>query len=435
MHLMLFLITLGLIRSGYDLFPFSFGRLPLAIPNDPNYLRYLAWMTRDDEPHMIKRGSTDSVDGVEKERSLFMDMMEIYFEDNNKNGNVFTKENLMKMKEVEDLFFNNAEYQRNYCLLNYLDGVSQGCAKPTSVLRYFDGSMQNIDERFYDPTFNNVEGIFYLANTHNSTKGRLQYHLGVNFEITPPFARSVITRARIVVGWPLEGFINSTTDEDAQLKKVKEFMVAHFQDDATRLFGEGVGDMDFFFSSIALLQSMIQTTVFKDLALSGGSMIFIILFIIFQTTSFWVALLAVFSIVSSFIGTNLIYRIVLGYRYLGIFHVLAVFIILGIGADDVFVFYDTWKETSHHQYKSLAHRMSNCYRKASLAMLFTSFTTAVAFIVSATSTFVVIYSFGVFAGVLVAVNYLSVIIFFPCVVVTYHIYWEKYKCCCCYIKV
>jgi len=121
----------------------------------------------------------------------------------------------------------------------------------------------------------------------------------------------------------------------------------------------------------------------------------------------------------------------LDYRYLGIFHVLTVFIILGIGADDIFVFFDSWKETGHHEYKSLAHRMSNCYRKSSIAMLFTSITTAMAFIVSATSPFVVISSFGVFAGILVAVNYLSVIIFFPCVVVTYHLYWEKNRCCCC----
>ncbi len=36
-----------------------------------------------------------------------------------------------------------------------------------------------------------------------------------------------------------------------------------------------------------------------------------------------------------------------------------------------------------------------------------------------------------FTGILVCVNYISVIIFFPSVVVTYHLYWEKYKCCCC----
>ena len=59
---------------------------------------------------------------------------------------------------------------------------------------------------------------------------------------------------------------------------------------------------------------------------------------------------------------------------------------------------------------------------------------AVAFIVSATSPFIVVSSFGVFAGILVAVNYISIIIYFPTVVVTYHLFWDRFKCCCCCIK-
>ena len=38
------------------------------------------------------------------------------------------------------------------------------------------------------------------------------------------------------------------------------------------------------------------------------------------------------------------------------------FIVLGIGADDIFVFCDTWKETGQFKYKSLAHRISDAYR-------------------------------------------------------------------------
>ena len=60
-------------------------------------------------------------------------------------------------------------------------------------------------------------------------------------------------------------------------------------------------------------------------------------------------------------------------------------------------------------------------------MFFTSVTTAMAFAVSATSPFLAVYSFGVFSCILVAVNYISVIIFFPTVIITYHLYWEKYK--------
>ena len=125
------------------------------------------------------------------------------------------------------------------------------------------------------------------------------------------------------------------------------------------------------------------------------------------------------------------FRFVCDFRYFGFFHVLAVFIILGIGADDIFVFFDTWKESEYKSFPSLAHRLSYAYKRAARAMFFTSITTATAFIVSATSPFLGISSFGVFSGVLILVNYLSVIIFVPTVIVTYHVWWEKYKCCCC----
>ena len=49
----------------------------------------------------------------------------------------------------------------------------------------------------------------------------------------------------------------------------------------------------------------------------------------------------------------------------------------------------------------ICFRMSFTYKKAARAMFFTSATTATAFIVSASSPFLSVSSFGVFAGVLV----------------------------------
>ena len=38
---------------------------------------------------------------------------------------------------------------------------------------------------------------------------------------------------------------------------------------------------------------------------------------------------------------------------------------------------------------------------------------------------------GLFSGVLIIVNYLSVITYFPSVVIVYHLYFDKYQCLCC----
>jgi predicted RND superfamily exporter protein len=117
----------------------------------------------------------------------------------------------------------------------------------------------------------------------------------------------------------------------------------------------------------------------------------------------------------------IIYQYIFQLRYFGVLHILTLYIILGIGADDIFVFYDTWKNSASKGKAiagDLSTRLSWTFRRASKAMLVTSATTFVAFVATAVTPFVGIQTFGVFAATLVLVNYLIVITFFPCVVGT-----------------
>ncbi|KAK2158902.1 hypothetical protein LSH36_162g08051 [Paralvinella palmiformis] len=426
-HIFFVLITVILMKTGYDILPITFDRLPLDIKDNVDYLRDMAWTHRDDEDNkdLVKRQSYSGGSSTESERTTITDVVEICFEI--PGGNVFTKENLKALEEAENNFFNNERFQKSFCLLD--DGGA--CKKPRSIIRYFDGTFSAMDPAFYDPEFDNIALVLAKANSNRLINEKLQYHLGKDATITADEARSSITRSAIMVGSPLSGYATSADREDEQLDVIKEFMLDVFKPLGDRYFKDGVGAMDFFYNSVTIISVTITGQVKKDMALAIGSLNFIVLFMIGHIRSLWIALFAAMSIVTSFFGANLFYRTILDYRYFGIFHVLALFIILGIGADDVFVFVDTWKDTAHHRYASLAHRMSDCYRKASLAMMFTSLTTAQAFIVSATSPFLGIGTFGVFAGILVFVNYVSVIVFLPTVVVMYHKYFEKYKCCCC----
>ena len=160
-------------------------------------------------------------------------------------------------------------------------------------------------------------------------------------------------------------------------------------------------------------------------------MLFIFLIIVMHTHSLFITCLAVFSILASFIGTELFYAGVIGFQYFGFFHVLSIFIILGIGADNIFVFYDTWRLTAFSTYPSIAHRLSDAYSRSALSMFITSLTTCVAFFSSAISPLLATRSFGVFSGMLIMYNYMSVIVYFPTVVVMYHLYFENwyYPCC------
>ena len=341
------------------------------------------------------------------------------------DGNIFTQSRLRAIKANDDAFFNNERYQNEFCLL-----IGPTCAAPRSVMRFFDGTFAAVDSVFDDPDFENINAVMFAASTNPATVMLLENVMPIDYTITATEARASIVRSSFTFAWPLEGHSHVDDDEDAQQKKLAGYLNDYISD-AQKLYKDGVADMDFYYFSGTIFGEYVTAQVFADMGLLGGSLLFIFFFMWLQTRSLFVTGFALLSIVTSFFIANMVYRVVCDYRYFGVFHVLGLFIILGIGADDVFVFYDTWRESGHYKFPSMAHRLSFAYRRASLAMMWTSASTAVAFIVSATSPFLGVSSFGVFSGILVFVNYMSVITFFPCVVIMHHIYFEKFRCCCC----
>ena len=75
-----------------------------------------------------------------------------------------------------------------------------------------------------------------------------------------------------------------------------------------------------------------------------------------------------------------------GIQTLGILNVVSIFVIIGIGVDDVFVFINTFKQSArmkdlHGPYQRLTHTIL----ESSKATFFTSLTTSVAFFANAVS--------------------------------------------------
>ena len=97
----------------------------------------------------------------------------------------------------------------------------------------------------------------------------------------------------------------------------------------------------------------------------------------------------------------------------GAMQILVVFIILGIGADDVFVYSDAWLQSAEDVEREfgeardsyMQRRVAYAYARALEAIFNTSFTTAVAFFATATSKIMPISTFGIFAAICVLMNY------------------------------
>ncbi len=98
---------------------------------------------------------------------------------------------------------------QEFCLLN---GAGE-CSKPKSVLRFFDGTYAYLDSIFNNTSLNNVSDVLYAAQTYDDTKELLTLFVAKDANMTRDNAESWITRMFVPVGWPLEGY-NDTSDRE-----------------------------------------------------------------------------------------------------------------------------------------------------------------------------------------------------------------------------
>ena len=113
---------------------------------------------------------------------------------------------------------------------------------------------------------------------------------------------------------------------------------------------------------------------------------------------------------------------------------LCLFIVAAIGADDIFVFMDAYKQSAFKGAKlnrDLKTRLSYVYRRAGTAMLITSATTCSAFLCTVASPIASTKSFGIFAALVILMDYILVMSMFCTAVVIYHDYFENPRVSCC----
>ena len=152
-----------------------------------------------------------------------------------------------------------------------------------------------------------------------------------------------------------------------------------------------------------------------------------------QTESIFIATVGMLHIFLSFFMAYAIYKTIIVWASgvaLGWFPFLlwlGLFVIAGIGADDVFVVVDAWKQSKALLPKEtpLPNRISWVHHRAATAMFITSFTTAAAFLSNCVNFVIPVGLFGFFMALLVLLNYLMVISMFPAGIVIYHHWLEE----------
>merc|ERR1719362_1946498 len=163
-----------------------------------------------------------------------------------------------------------------------------------------------------------------------------------------------------------------------------------------------------------------------------------------------------FQILMSFPLAYFFYRFIYGIPQFDMLSILVIFVLLGIGADDVFVFTDAWLQSVHFVDGKSAKknedagccqdpneeenikRMSFTFRRAASAMLTTQATTFFAFMATAVSALMTLKAFGYWAALVVASNYVLVITLYPAILMIHDRWIKKYEgpclawtCCIC----
>jgi len=275
-------------------------------------------------------------------------------------------------------------------------------------------------------------------------RGGLIFGYDSNFSIDNP--RSKYSRGVFAWGAPLDidgdldGNITVDVEQDAESKReednevFKEYIIENFFDEMKEIADTGYSDnLNSYYFGGFLIFDEILNIVQLDALLAIISLTFVFIWLRINTGSFFLAGVGIFEIFCSIPLAWFFYRAVFQIKYFGFLNTLTIFIVAAIGADDIFIFMDAYKQSKFrdpNNLQSLENRMSWVYRRTGTAMAITSATTCAAFLCTLITPIVDIRAFGVFAAFVILMDYVLVMTLFCTAVVIYHDRYEDKKVCC-----
>ena len=186
----------------------------------------------------------------------------------------------------------------------------------------------------------------------------------------------------------------------------------------------------------------LRFTIFSTQLLTEASLIAIALVLVLfavwmYSGSIFIGLMTFACVILALVLAYFIYGIVFRLPFFPFLNVLTLIFLVGIGADDAFVYMGVYSEAKTmfpYQHDigyedNLTNWTAYTLKRALLAMFVTSFTTAAAFYSSLSSTIIAVRCFSVYAGTSILVNYLLMVTWFPAIVVLH----DKYLVPCLHI--
>eukprot|EP00210_Caulerpa_lentillifera_P004772 g4556.t1 len=407
--------------------------------------------------------------------SVSSDDLETYITYRVKRGerpyNIFTAENLETIRRFENFIMGFDNYT-DVCIRNYTEGSTvegEFCDRPLSVLINFfeynvqeaqfgdwlDEDLPNVEDRIrqgiqriLDHPFENA---FYLDNRFSAdnrvteyTRSRIQFGLPIDF---PRFEEG---RRLIARGENADIYNNSKTDEEDQVDELFDEFWSDLEEELwdyldmnapTPLQTEysDIGERDnleIIFYNLELNDREFQRIVLSDFMWAGLSILSVWIYMLVHLGSVFLSLVGIFEIFMSFPVALFFYTPIFQIDHFSELNLLVIFILLGIGADDIFVFTDAYKQSGSVPGvdPSLQGRLMYSAARASKAVFVTSFTTMAAFFATAATPLMPMQAFGIFAALCIIFLFLINLLMMPPTLVLYAGYTpilSRTLCPCC----
>ena len=329
------------------------------------------------------------------------------------NRGIFYKEALDEIKYVENAIKRHKNYGK-YCFREKVPGkkdqFASNCALPTTPVN-----------------------IFYSEHGHEvryDGKGQLRA-LSASIQVLKQMEVPFFVDAKTFVGNnPYSNYTRSRFVGFEDVSGYEDFLKS-LHDDLLSNINERLQDVTVSWSEGGVLTAYeVNSALLHDSRWSIGSLTFVAMFVLFHLKSPFLCFFCMLSILLAFPAAYGVFYIVFEVKTMMILNFVSLFLIMGIGADDAFICFDTY-----HQARalmgpnaSIAKRMSWALREASSAMFITTFTTAGSFFSNCISTVKVVREFGLFMGSVVVFNYINMLTIFPAAIVLQELFVAKITC-------
>eukprot|EP01060_Flectonema_neradi_P010171 TRINITY_DN172_c0_g2_i1.p1 TRINITY_DN172_c0_g2~~TRINITY_DN172_c0_g2_i1.p1 ORF type:complete len:583 (+),score=116.55 TRINITY_DN172_c0_g2_i1:69-1817(+) len=199
-------------------------------------------------------------------------------------------------------------------------------------------------------------------------------------------------------------YVSALAEGDINEDQVDDF--AKWATDFTSYFEDLDGpDTELYFFANGVIFDRFLEIIARDSLLAILSFLFVYLYLQVHTGSFFLATLGMIQVIMPFSMGYFVYRVVFQIKAFYGLSSLTLYIVLAIGADDIFVFMDNWVQAGIRPRPDnctyMKGRMAHSWKIAGTAMGITSMTTMAAFIATMTSPLMEIGLFGLFAAILV----------------------------------